>query len=351
MSARTSTELIEAYVARLKAELAFLGTEEADDLVAEIRSLLVEAAGGDTERAAAAIARFGEPVELAVGILTEKGLSPADGMSTAEWWRMGIAAPLDIFIGLAAPVAVAIPAYTIATDSGSGLLGVAFGLALFAAALLWSWYVWRPWRTGGSRRTAGMAVTGLSVVRSPGFRRVVRVQDLETLGLRPAAGGTLFGLVSLAVAILMLGAVGAQVLFSATNPSPAAAFDRAAGTEAEQRSQVAGIIISTYDGLVRFGDDGGTGGVSSIALTAYKAWADRAREETVTSFKVGTPTKVSIGAWTVPATETTKRGTHRVVFTLTLRVEFQPAGGAGSYNFGPSWIINAVSGEGIPTQW
>lgn len=351
MSARTSAELIEGYVARLKAELDFVGAAEADDLVAEIRSLLVEAAGDDVERAAAEIGKCGEPAELASGILAEKGLSPADGMSTAEWWRMGIAVPLDIVIGVAVPLAVALPAYMIAANAEPRFFAVALALALAAASLLWCWNVWRPWRTGGPRLTAGMVLTGLAVVRAPGFRRVVRSRDLEALGMRPRTRGALFGMVTLAIAIVMLGTLGTEIFVAMTaSAEPSRVFDQVAGTRSEQRRQVVDTVDRMYAGLVRSGSNvGGEGYVSAGALSTYEAVVLRAQRERIAWYEIGEPTKLSVGAWKVPVIEKTTLGTHEVAFTLTLRILLQPGDETG-YGYETDWEIYEISGEGLKPE-
>ena len=348
MNARTSAELIEGYIARLKSELAFLGAAEADDLVAEIRSLLVEAAGDDPDLAAAEIDRFGEPAQLAAGILAEKGLSPADGMSTAEWWRMGIAVPLDIVIGLSVPMAVAMPVYQIAATAEPRVWAIALALVAGAVALVWSWWVWRPWRTGGPRLTAGMALTGLAVVRAPGFRRVVRSRDLESLGMRPSSRAALIGLVTLAVAIVMLGVLGIELFVTLTAaPNEALVFEKIAGTRAQQREQIVGRLDLMYESLVRSGSNvGGEGYVSVLALPNYEALILRAQREKIVSYEIGEPTRLSVGAWKVPVIEKTAVGTHGLVFTMTLRILIQPGDETG-YGYGGDWEIYEITGEGL----
>jgi hypothetical protein len=350
MSARTSAELIEGYITRLKAELTFLGAAEAADLVAEIRSLLVDAAGDDPERAAAEIEKIGEPAQLAAGILAEKGLSPADGMSTAEWWRMGIAVPIDIAIGLSVPLAAAFPLSVIAAEIARGN-GVPAGplpyamVAFFLGALVWPWYVWGPWRTGGPRATAGMAITGLTVVRAPGFRRVVRSRDLAALGMRPPRRSRLSGLVALAVAGILLILLGSVA--GAPWSSPTAAFEDVAGSREAQRQSVVDTVDQMYDSLVRLGTDVlGERYVQDPALSSYELLIRRAKEEQISAYEIGEPTRLSPCAWKVPVTEKTARGTHKVTFVLTLRVVISP-GDENRVGWTPDWVIYEIAGEGL----
>ncbi|MDO8914983.1 MAG: hypothetical protein Q7W16_02725 [Coriobacteriia bacterium] len=347
MSERTAAGLIDRYIARLKVELDFLGTAEADDLASEIRSLLNEAADGDADAAAAAIAKFGEPAQLAAGILAERGVPASEGMSTAEWWRMGVAVPLDILVGLAVPAAVAVPAYSIAVNGEPRAWSAALGIGVFACAIAWAWYVWKPWRTGGPRRTAGMTLTGLAVVRAPGFRRVVRSKDLEALGLRTSRTSAAFGVLAVAVAMIMVSALGYETYLMLKSQAPLSVFEQTAGSEAEQRQQVTQAVTQIYDSLVTFGVDvDGDIFVNPIALPAYQRVVTRAKDEKLTAYKLGEVTNISLGAWSVPVTETTSRGTHEVVFTVTLRIVFQP-GSENTYSYGPDWEIYEIAGEGL----
>ena len=353
MTARTSAELIEAYLDRLRLELSSVGAAEVDDLVAEVRSLLLEAAGADPERAVAEIAKFGEPTELAAGILAERGLSAEGGMSTAEWWRMGIAVPIDIAIGVSVPLAASFPVWSLLQmlrGGGATALPVLVGLvAFFLGSLWWPWYVWRPWRAGGPRATAGMTLTDLAVVRAPGFHKVVRSSDLAALGLTTSRRGRLSGVVTLAFAVLLLAffTIGAQI---ALTPQ-ALAVDRLVGSEAEQGRQVSDLATQMYDNLVaRSGDVNGESYVTDNALPVYRSLVRRTQAEKLTSYHAGEPTRISPGAWKVDITEKTARRTHRVTITFTLRVILQP-NDTDNLAYTPDWVVYDVSGEGIaPSQ-
>lgn len=352
MSARTAASLVETYLAQLRIELTFLGASEQDELVAEIRSLLVEAAGDDPEQAAVQIERFGSPAELATGILAEKGLAGGGAMTPAEWWRLGIAAPVDIAIGLSAPVAAFFPAYLTLTAVIENHLTTAWPyaiavLAFFVGSLAWPWYVWRPWRTGGPRVTAGMALTGIAVVRAPGFRRIVRWADLAALGL-PAPKRGRISAVAMVLFAVMLVSWAAQMGFQAVAGStPLRAIEQFAGTEAEQKLQVADLAGQMYDSLVTSGSDvGGESRVSGSAVPMYRALVLRARQEKLTSYEMDEPTWISAGAWRVRVTERTARGTHVVSLTCTLRIEVQPSEGGG-IAYGQDWVICEVTGDGL----
>jgi hypothetical protein len=179
----SASAAIDDYLLRLRSELDAAGASDTDDMVAEVRSLLEEAAGDDPEAASAEIDRLGEPAELARGILTERGVDPASGMPSAVWWRLGIAAPLDIAVGLAVPLAVTLLLLVVArTGTTSIVLTAAF---LAVASLAWPFFIWRPYRRGGVPASPGMTLTGLAVVRTPGRWRLVPVGELEAMGLAP----------------------------------------------------------------------------------------------------------------------------------------------------------------------
>jgi hypothetical protein len=176
---------IETYLARLRAELVAAGAGDADDLVAEIRGLLEDAVATDPEAATAELARLGDPSDLARGILAERGLDAAPGISPGVWWRLGIAAPIDIVIGLALPLAAALPLYVLARFGSPRFASITLALAFGAVALAWPFLLWRPWRSGGRTLTPGMALTGLAVVRAPGSWRLVTLAELAATGLAP----------------------------------------------------------------------------------------------------------------------------------------------------------------------
>jgi hypothetical protein len=342
MSARTSAELIEGYLARLAAELDFLGAAETRELVAEVRSLLVEAAGEDPDRAAAEIARFGQPVELAAGILAERGLTADGGMTPADWWRMGIAAPIDIAIGLSVPLAAVVPTYAVWQAAGVISWPFTLGVTLFfAGTLIWPFYVWRPWWVGGRRSSAGMALTGIAVVRAPGFRRVMRTSDLAGMGLPKPTRGWVSGVAALLIAAALLSFTGGWIRSMVSTISPDAWFQELAGPDAEQESAARSIADYIYTGLVNGWPEQGPDAVSGFAVGTCEELALRAKKDGLLSYTIGTPTRLGPGVWDVPVVEKTRRGNRTVTITANLRVLVKVQG------WDPDWVATAIRGEGL----
>jgi uncharacterized membrane protein len=202
----SAAEIIERYISRLRAELAAAGAPDTDELVAEIRSLLTEASHGDATAAEAEIERLGEPADLARGILAERGLDATTGMSTATWWRLGIAAPIDLAIGLAVPFAVAPYLYAIAATGEPRVAAVTVAFVLGALSLTWPFFIWRPWRIGGRALSPGMTITGVAIVRAPGFWRPVSIDELEGMGLAPRRRTAWAVVVVIGTVVLIVGA-------------------------------------------------------------------------------------------------------------------------------------------------
>jgi hypothetical protein len=229
---RSASQIIDGYVSALRAELEDAGAPDTDDVVAEIRSLLTEAAGDDPEAAAAETARMGEPAELARGILVERGIDASSGMSPRVWWRLGIAAAVDLAIGLAVPLGAAAPLAFVVLASEFHLVTIAVAALLGLATLAWPYYVWRPWRRGGRSLSPGMTLAGVAVVRAPGFWRVVRIGEVDGLAPAPrrvaiALGATLLAALLLAGSLLVgLDAIGTWAVSSALH---AGAVERSQG--------------------------------------------------------------------------------------------------------------------------
>lgn len=204
---RGAEGVLKEYLSQLRGELVAAGAPDADDLVAEIRSLVSEAAGDDPDAVALEIDRLGGAPELARGILAERGIDVSQGVPAGVWWRLGLAAPLDIAIGLSLPLAAALPIYAVAVAGEPRFLSVAMAAGLALAALAWPFFLWRPWRRGGRVLTPGMALTGLAVVRTPGFWRLARLSDLEAMGLAPRRRIALSTAITVLAAVLLVAAI------------------------------------------------------------------------------------------------------------------------------------------------
>lgn len=307
---RTASELIEAYLARLRVELAGLGAADAGDLLAEVRSLLIDAAGDDPDSAEAEIARFGDPEALAASILAERGAAAETGMSGGAWWRMGIAVPLDILIGIAVPAVVAFPAYMIAAYGQPRLWGVALGIAGGAAALLWPWYVWRPWRRGGRAVSPGMALTGLAVVRTPGSWRVVRWSELGTMGISRRRNRIAAVAITVLAAALLAGSLSLGLDRGRSWLSAAIVADEHASVDGPGWSltqQLQSVADGVYNGLQNVPSE------SAMAIPMQyltpdsspqlPALRDRVRGKRIIATRIGTPVPISPGVYRVEVRE------------------------------------------------
>ena len=152
---RSASEIIEEYLSRLRSELDSAGAQDTDDLVAEIRSFLTRPQGTIPRSPWPRSNGSGEPAELARGVLVERGLDASRGMSTGIWWRLGIAAPIDIVIGLALPLAAILPLSAVAWFGEPRAASVLTAIALGVASLAWPFFIWRPWRRGGRYAESG----------------------------------------------------------------------------------------------------------------------------------------------------------------------------------------------------
>ncbi len=198
---RPASEIIDDYLAELRGGLIAGGADDADEVVSEIRSLLVDAATVGPQRAQQEIEQLGDPAELAQTLLVERGRGGTE-MSSGVWWRLGIAAPIDILVGISLPIAAAIPLYVLAVAGHPRIPSVVLALALGAVALAWPFYVWRPWRRGGSR-SPGMIITGIGIVRTTSAWRVVTVDGSSASGpSRMRSLALAVGLVLLAIVLL-----------------------------------------------------------------------------------------------------------------------------------------------------
>ena len=339
---RSSSEIIEEYLSRLRSELDSAGAEDTDDLVAEVRSFLTEAAGGDAEAAAAETERLGEPAELAQGVLVERGLDASQGMSSGVWWRLGIAAPVDIAVGLSLPLAAVVPLYVVAWFGQPRTASILMAIALGVAVLAWPFFIWRPWRRGGRSLSPGMTLTGLAVVRAPGFWRLVRVDELKSMGLAPrrrigvAVVVTLVSIVLLSGGALLGLDLGATWLASSAITAEFSGQTVGGGTPLD--AQLQSVVEQVYFGLM-----GASGPDMSPALSYVtpEASADlpplwrRISENDIRSVRIGTAEQVAPGVYRVEVAEYTDQGAgspERVgssTFTLGQR-QWLRADGAGT---------------------
>lgn len=326
-----SVSLIETYLAKLRLELDSAGAADVDDIVAEVRSLLVDAAGDDLGLAEAEIGRLGTPADLAAGVLAEHGLDSSAGVPTADWWRMGAAAPIDIVVGVSVPLAILVPLYRAVVSvqgplsEGAALPALLAGGALLAGSLYWPWWVWRPWREGGLRTSAGMAITGISVARAPGFRRVVRTKDLAALGLRSAGRRPLVGWATFIGALVLLTfafVAGPGLDWGAPAPAAPRAASRSdiAASIADQDTLLQAAVTTFYEDLLAGRGDAASRSVADSALSDFRGLSDRARAEKVGSFSIESASETAPGVWDVLVDETSPAGTRRVRLTLNLRV-------------------------------
>jgi len=171
---------IRDYVEGLRSELASLGAAESEELATEIRDMLQDAAWADPQRAVAEMDRLGTPSRFAATLLAERGLSPHGAVQVAAWWRMGVAAAIDVALGFAAPAVL-----LLAAASGMGPASQWNTPALVAAALVaagLAWLAWTPWRDGGPASSLGMALTRVAVLRLGDTRTIVPLDELKATG-------------------------------------------------------------------------------------------------------------------------------------------------------------------------
>ncbi len=345
---RSASWIIENYLSRLRSELTSAGAADADDVVAEIRSLLTEAAGDDARAAEAQTARLGEPAELARGILAERGLDPAAGMASGTWWRLGIAAPVDIAIGLAVPLAAALPLYVAGWFGQPRAMSIVIAVVLGAAALAWPFFIWRPWRRGGRSLSPGMTLTGLAVVRAPGFWRLVRIEELRALGLAPRRRVGLAVIVALVAVLLIAGASLVGLDFGGSWLAAAAISaeysGKTVGGGVPIDKQLESVVTQVYNGLMGAPGPDITSASSYVspegALDLQPLWA-RIAEKDIRTVRLATPEQIKPGVYRVEVTELARGANGEVpvgssTFTLGQR-QWLRADGVGS-----DWVVVGI---------
>ncbi len=343
----SASAIVEEYLSRLRAELVAAGAEDTDEIVAEIRSLLIEAAGDDRDVAASETGRLGEPAELARGILVERGLDASAGLSSGVWWRLGIAAPIDLAIGLAVPIAAAVPLYVAAWFGQPRLASIAIAIALGTAAVAWPFFIWRPWRRGGRILSPGMTLTGLAVVRAPGFWRLVRIDELAAMGLAPrrrivlAVAAALIAVTMLAGVALVGVDVGGSWLADAALSAEFSGQTPGGGVPLE--TQLQSVAEQVYIGLMGTeGPDMSTAlsYVSPEASVGLQPLWERIAREGIRSVRIGEPQRVSQGVYRVEVQEFGREGAP---------------GAGGSEPVGSSTLILGVRQwlrpDGVGSDW
>jgi hypothetical protein len=330
---------IERYVAGLRAELAILTPAESTELTREISAMLVDAAREDPARAFAEMDRLGMPSELAAALLRERGLAPGDGIQAASWWRMGVASFIDVFVGLALPIAVAVAYYGPAwqalfdTSQPSSSPGTRIiVLALVAGALMLSgllaWRTWAPWRVGGRSATPGMALADVAVLRIGGTRTVVRSADLLASGLTaPTRTKVSAGITVTLAALVLLWAVW-MVSGGALDPAGDAAVFRFAGPVSSQQSDVEGSAIDLYMAAMTNAEERTWPSIAenldAAAIEASLLKRFMPGSDAGGGYGLGKITNVRAGVWTVEVTEYQADGTERpMLLTYRLRVDWQ----------------------------
>jgi len=343
MTEERAALLIAEYANGLRRELALLGASETNDLVSEIVSLLRDASMGDADAAATEIDRLGPPEQLARTVLEQHGLETGPGLQAASWWRLGIAAPLDIAVGLAAPVAASALAWRAslspAAEAGSSLadsLWVPLSWVVVAATLWLAWRYWRPWRVGGREATAGMTLAGIAVVTLGGSRTVVTARQLSDAGLarphRSRIGSALTVAFAAALLVWAVVAIGAPV-----SADGARGVEAYAGEPTTQMRAARAAVEQTYTDAFDTSYGDAPSGADAIASGLRR----RALSGELKAYRLVAMTELGPGAWAADVAEDVTGGTRAVTVTVSLRVTWSPEG-----HTTPEWIVTGYAPTG-----
>jgi len=328
---------IERYIAGLREELALLGTAESGELAREIRDMLTDAAREDAELAFAEMERLGEPAELAATLLAERGVSASAGIPTAAWWRLGTAAVLDIIVGVAAPLLIAVGSWSLvplALDSlwPQGIVVLIAIVGALGLTLSLSWQYWLPWREGGRATTPGMALAGIAVLRIGDTRTVASISDLRRAGLAlPTVKATSPGVIaSVLLAVLFVIWAFSAASGGALDPSGSGVVARYAGSADNQKDMIRQFVEQLYEAASGVGADWPA--VSERDFTTPPHLSPTA---TLSARFSGTDVNGGVGysivsmvteapgVWTVKVAEAPAHGSARTVFlTYVLRIEW-----------------------------
>jgi len=336
--------LISAYADGLRRELSLLGASEITDSVSEIVAMLRDASEGDPDIAAAEIEHLGPPEVLARTILEQHGLHAGPGTPAPSWWRLGVAAPIDILVGLALPIAAACFALAfsvVGTPDTEGeavfrLIAAACSMAGVALTGAMAWNYWKPWREGGTRSTVGMTLTGISVVRVGGGRTVALTSDLKSAGLAHGARGRAGSVVTLVLALTILTFAGSYVVSSADTGHPN--VERLVGSPDAQRAQVTDTLSSFYESLIGPANNSDLGTPASylnpdgLGVEPLASALERMQTPKLTSYSIDSMGSPEPGVWLVTVTE--QRGTPRTVL-VTMGLSM----GWGTGSIGTTWKI------------
>jgi hypothetical protein len=330
---------IQRYIAGLEEELAILSPHDVKDLSNDIRDMLTDAARENPENAFAEMKRLGEPSRLAGVLLEERGLTPEAGIPAAAWWRLGVAAVIDIVVGLAAPILILVTFWNMTANAVAakspavGILVIGVVGALAISALL-TWKYWAPWRDGGRTSTPGMALARIAVIRLGGSRTVAGLDDLKRVGLpAPTVTATSPGVIaSVLIALLFLGWAISAVSGGALDPSGSGVITRYAGTDDVQR----GSIRYTVDWLYGAALDPNSGvdwppiatGEFAVPPTESLTAMLEARYSGTTDtpgwgYSIENMSSPEPGVWNVNVAETPEKSASRhVTLTFAMRVQW-----------------------------
>jgi hypothetical protein len=330
---------IQRYIAGLEEELAILSPHDVKELSNDIRDMLTDAAREDPENAFAEMKRLGEPSQLAGVLLEERGLTPEAGITAAAWWRLGVAATIDIVVGLAAPILIVVTFWNVTANAlaakspAVGILVVGVAGALAISALL-TWKYWAPWRDGGRTSTPGMALAQIAVIRLGDSRTVAGLDDLKRVGLpAPTVTATSPGVIaSLLLALLFMSWAISAVYGGALDPSGSGVVTRYAGASSAQRAAVRYAVGSLYDAAL---DPSSGGDGPPIATEEFTVPPRESLITTLVSryagttntpgwgYAIGDMSSPEPGVWNVNVAETPEKSASRhVTLTFALRVQW-----------------------------
>lgn len=274
----------EQYLKQLRSELEVLGPKEADEVVNDVRALLVDAVAEHDGDESAALEGFGAPGELAQRTLEERAASGEwASVPRAGWWLRAGAMAFDLAVlawSAQLTASLASVAY-VATLSKTSLVPLALGIAgsLFVFALLgvYAVLVVAARRSPGGP-SFGMQLFGLRYVRVGAGGRVVRVRSIPG-ARREWRIGTLVVAMLTAMALYSMGQ--SFVRWPAQN----------AASEAHQAVNMAGVSVSVvsdvYRSVLSGESEESADNFAAKAEPAHRALLARHRAGRLASYAVG----------------------------------------------------------------